>query len=85
VLIYSTSRAAAGQLPVDHKGRQTANPVLLGTAGDLVLMRVMDVDFVLRARKLLDGINRFLTSRATSAEDLYFVFHSCASPFLISP
>src|SRR5713101_5678820 len=48
VLIYSASRAASGQLSVDHNGRQTAEAVLFGTAGDLVLMHVIDVDFVLR-------------------------------------
>ena len=83
-LIYSTSRAASGQLTVNHNGRQTTNAVLFNTAGDLVPMHVMNTDFMLRAREHFESIDRFLTRCATSAEDLDFVFHNCASPFLSS-
>jgi hypothetical protein len=84
MLIYSASGTASGQFPIDHNGRQTTNAVLFSTAGSLMLMHIMDLDFVLRAHELLDGIDRFLTGCASRAKDLDFMFHSCVSPFLPS-
>jgi hypothetical protein len=84
VFIYSTPGAAPGQLSINHHGWQATNTVLFSSAGSLVLMHVMDVNFMLRTRQFLNGIDGFLAGCTTSAEDLYFVFQSCTSPFLPS-
>jgi len=75
VLVNSAAGAASGELPVNHNSWQAMNAVLFCPTGNLVLMHVMDVDFVLRTHELLNRIDGFLAGCATRAEDLDLVFH----------
>jgi hypothetical protein len=75
VFVYSTPGAASCELAVDDDCWKTADAVLFRAVGDLVLMHVMHLDFMLRTRELLDHIDRFSACRTTCAENLDFVFH----------
>ncbi len=50
--IGAAPRAASGELPVHNYGGQAANAVLFRPARDVVLLHLMDLDFVIGARKL---------------------------------
>jgi hypothetical protein len=58
--------------------------MLLCSTGNLFLVHIMDLDFVIRTRKLPNRIDCFLAGRAPCAENLNFVSHNRTSPFLYS-
>ena len=76
VLLDAPARATASQLAVYHDRRKAADPMLRGTAGNLMLVHVAHHYLVFGACQLSDGFNRVVTGFATGAEDLNFVFHS---------
>ena len=75
VLLDSPARATASQLAVYHDRRKAADPMLRGTAGNLMLVHVAHHYLVLGACQLADDFDGVLTGFATGAEDLNFVFH----------
>jgi len=84
VLVDSSPSAASGQLPINHDGRHTADAVLRRAGCHIVLVHVMNVNIVLWARQLPHLLDSVLTGRATRAENLNLVLHSCTLSLLHS-
>ena len=75
-LLFDTpARAAASQFAINHHRGKTADAMLRGTAGNLVLMHVMHHHLVFGACQPTDGFNGVLTDFATRAENFNFVLH----------
>jgi len=74
VFVRATSRAAARKLSIYHYCRQTANAVLFRTSGNVMLMHVVDMYLVPRARDLLNQVDGLLTRHAPRTEDFNFSF-----------
>jgi hypothetical protein len=75
VLVRAASRAAIGQLAVDHNSRQASHAVLLRASRDAFLVHVVDLDFVVRTCDFPDHIDRFFAGRAPGTKDFDFVGH----------
>src|SRR5207249_6240009 len=76
VLVWPPSCAASGEFAVYHYGRQTPDSMVLCMSGNLVLMHVVNVEFLLLACYFLHEVNRLLAGCAPGAEDFNFVFLS---------
>jgi hypothetical protein len=74
VFVRAASGAASCQLAVNHDGRQAAHAVLFRTTGDVVLVHIMNLDFMVRACDFSDHLDGFLAGRAPGTEDFDFVF-----------
>ena len=74
VFIGSASCTASSQFFVHDYGRHTANAELFGTNSDLMLMHVVNVDFVFTARHLLHHFDGFFAGGASGAKDFNLVF-----------
>jgi hypothetical protein len=72
LLVRAAASAASGELSIDDDGRKASDTVLLGAARDLVLMHVVDLDFMVGARDPFDHFNGLLAGGAPGAEDFDF-------------
>jgi hypothetical protein len=74
-LFDAAASTAASQLPIDNNGWQATDALFGCTPGDLLLMHVVDVNFVFFASQFFHSVNGIFASLATCTENFYLVFH----------
>jgi hypothetical protein len=83
ILVRASFGAASCELSVDDYGRQAPHALLFRAARDLVVVHVVDLDFVVGTGDLFDHFDSLLAGGAPGAEDFDFSFHK-SSPFTLS-
>ena len=74
VLVGPPPCAATCKFAVNHYCGQAANTVLFCTGCNVMLVHVVDLNLVIRARHLLDHFNSLFAGGTTGAEDFNFSF-----------
>jgi len=76
VLVGPSPCATTGKFTVNDDRRQAANAVLFCTGCNVMLVHVVDLNLVIRARHLLDHLNGLFARGTPRAEDFNFSFLS---------
>jgi hypothetical protein len=74
-LFDTAASTAASQLPIDDNSGHASDAMFGCASGGLLLMHVVDVNFVFFAGQFFHSVNGVFASLATCAENFYLVFH----------